>query len=222
LPAVPARATIVLDGGAAALLGPFWLAVVANEGANGLDLNGDLDQGDNVLLLVEVAAGPPPVVHNTQLVTSAAGSIPLTGVSDGVSGVLVRAVESANADLNGDGDVTDALLVWFAFAQPTTRVFLQNTGGDHAWVAGGTIGVTANEALTQTDLNGDGDAFDFLFRAYSDLGALLEPGILSASHSRPYSADGSLWAFLRSEVAEARNLNGDADSLDFVLGLWKP
>jgi hypothetical protein len=222
IPGLPGRAGIVLDGGTAARIAPGWIAVVLNETANGLDLNADADQGDNVFMLIQTQVVPSPQIHNTQLVTSAAGTMPLTGVSDTITGVLVRAVETANGNLNGDADVTDTLFVYFTFAAPTTRVILANTGGDHAAVAGGIIGVTANEALNLTDLNGDGDSLDFVFRAFNTTGTVLRAGIVSASSSVPAASDGATWAFLRNEVAESRDLNGDGDMLDLVLGLWRP
>jgi hypothetical protein len=212
------RTGIALDGGAAAVLAPGRVGLVLTEIANGLDLNGDLDVLDRIFMIVDTTTSPPTVV-NTLTMPGAAGTIPETGVAD-AAGVLLRCAETANGIMNGDGDAVDVLFAYFSFAAPGVRVLLPNTGGNHAALAGGVIAVTANESLTTADLNGDGDTTDFLFRAFDTAAAVLEPGIRCPSFSVPAADDGSLWAFLRDESAEGRSLNGDADTLDFVLGLW--
>jgi hypothetical protein len=170
--------------------------------------------------------GALPVVHNTGLVPVnpatlplPGGTIPITGVG-GDSGVVVQAAESANGDLNGDGDTTDVLAYYVDFAAPTTLVPLPNTGAMHAAVRGGAIALTAAEFLTGADHDGNGRITDFVLRVFDRTGAVLEPGRLASEHGVPASEDGSFWVWLRSEVAEAKDLNGDTDALDLVLGVW--
>jgi hypothetical protein len=102
------------------------------------------------------------------------------------------------------------------------KVFLQNAGGDHAKPTAGRIVATVNEALTNTDHNGDADALDFVFRAFDLTGAPVMSGLVCPQNSVPVTDTGALWAYLRSEVLEVRDLDGDGDQFDFVLGLWKP
>jgi hypothetical protein len=61
-----------------------------------------------------------------------------------------------------------------------------------------------------------------VFRAFTTTGILEQAGLKAAPTARVSADDGTLWAFLRSEVAEARDLNADTDQLDVVVGYWKP
>ena len=213
---------VTLDGGGTgALLTPGWLALVVNEFANGnQDINAD-GVSDQALLLVDTTTAIP-TVYNPHLNPSAAGNIPLTGVAD-VNGVVVRLIETANnAILNGDGDTSDKLLFYISFATPSVKTILTATGGDYVRIVGGKIGITAIEADGGQDLNGDADTFDFVFRMFNIGGALVLPGLPCAQNSVPASDDGTLWAYLRNEVTEVRDLNGDGDQLDRVLGVWRP
>lgn len=220
-------AGLTLDGGSAAHIAAGWLSIVVSETANGTDLNGDTDTSDAVFMLVDLTA-TPPVVHNTGLVSLAPAGLPLPGCTipdtgvGGHTGVVVQATETANGDLNSDGDQIDTLLFYFDFSSPQTRVALSETGGMHATVAAGMIAVTAYEALTGADLDGDGDATGFALRIFDTAGTVVEPGRTSNQYSVPATDDGMLWAYLRSEIEEDCDFNGDGDRLDQVLGLWLP
>ncbi len=214
---------LTLDGGFAARIGRGWISLVVSEFANNMDLNGDGDTSDFVLLLLDVRSFPV-VVHNTGLVPLPTGqvagsSIPVTGVGND-KGLLVMAAETANGDLNGDGDTSDSLAFYFSFTNPAVRIPLLQTGAVHAAVVNNRIAVTASEILTGQDLDGDGSAFGFVLRVFDPTGALLEPGLPCSQFSVPASFDGSIWAYVRSEPNEARDLNGDGDQADQVLGLW--
>lgn len=211
---------LALDGGSLAEVTPGWLAAVVNETANGnLDLSGDGAMG-TVLLLIDCTVSPPKV-WNTGLTTAANGRIPITGIGS-PSGVVVSVPESVNGILNGDGDALDTLAFFVPFATPGAPVELSSTGADDALVSGVRIGLTANETLTSTDLNGDGDTGDFVFRVVSTAGVVELGGLTCAQTSRPAASPALLWAFLRSEAAELRDLNGDGDQLDVVVGGWRP
>jgi hypothetical protein len=218
---------LALDGGGTAeLVTPGWVSLVVHEAANNnFDLNGN-GVVDLALLFVDLNTIDPvtlsPTVYNPQIVPSAMGNIPLTGLFGNFpafadQGLVVRLLEVQNGDLNGDLDNTDTLLAFVSFTNPGTVTVL-GVGGDQVVVAGGLIGVTVNEAYTQEDVALNGGTTDFVF-------CLLEPDAtrvtarLCSQHSIPASDTGDTWAFLRSEVAEARDLNGDLDQIDFVLGL---
>ncbi|MEZ6007940.1 MAG: hypothetical protein R3F05_09220 [Planctomycetota bacterium] len=213
--------SLALDGGAIQEIAPGWFTLQVIEGANGnVDINGN-GVVDDALLILEGDAAVEPVIHNPQLRATASVTIPVTGIGD-VSGVVVRVLEALNGgDLDGDMNGTETLFAFIPFTAPSSPVFL-DAGGDHAAVRANLIGVTANEALTGEDYDGNGQATDFVFRMFSSTGAVVVPGLLSNSRSVPATDDGTLWAFLRDEVAEGRDLNGDADVADLVLGLARP
>ena len=209
---------LALDGGATARLAPGWLGVVVQEAANGnQDISGN-GVVDTAFLLVDATTNPP-TVHNPRLTTTGAGNIPATGLGS-TDGVLVRIQESLNGgDRDGDGKGAETLFTYISFAGPTNLRFLDG-GGDYAAIAGDRIGVTANESLTQDDYDRNGSQSDFVFRVFSTGGGVLHEGTLSHAMSVPASHLGTLWAFLRNEAAEARDLNGDSDTADVILGLW--
>lgn len=214
---------LALDGGFVAEVAPNVLSVVVQEGANGaLDLSGDGNIGF-ALLLVDTSTAVPTVT-NTGLSPMAGpvpGAIPMTGVK-GPNGIAVLVSETVNGDLNGDADATDTLLFYVPFAAPAAPVNLGDSAASDVRLAGSTIGVIANEATNGTDYDGDSDTNDVVFRAFDTAGVVLASGLLAAPSSRVASDDGSLWAFLRSEGVESRDLNGDGDQLDVVVGCWKP
>ncbi len=219
----PSLTGLALDGGFLVEVGTTFLSVVVQESANGfLDLSGDGLIGP-ALLLID-ASTLVPTVFNTSLspmASPAPALIPITGI-DGPSGLAVLISETANGNLNGDGDATDTLLFYVPFATPTAPLNLGSSAAVDVHLAGTRIGIIASEQTNVTDYNTDGDSLDMVFRAFSTAGLELQPGLTAAPTARVAADDGSLWAFLRSEVAEASDLNGDGDQLDVVVGFWKP
>ena len=218
---------LALDlGGSMVKLAPGWAAVIVNELANGnQDINGS-GFVDFAYLLLETGSLPAPTVHNPHLVPSTAGNWPLSGIwgQDPIlveQGVVLRVMEQQNGDLDNDGNATEILTAYVAFNTPTMpRIF--DAGGDYCAVANGRIAVTADEAYTGRDYDGNGLSTDTVFRVLDFRGAALEPGRLCSRRSVPVTEDGSVWAYLRDEAIEGRNLNGDGDTTDRVLGLWIP
>jgi hypothetical protein len=227
---------LALDGGGFVReLTAGWLAVGVNEVANGGaigDINGT-GVIDFAYLLVDTTT-TPPTVHQPASVnfpgivpfdsTLTGGTIPRWGIAD-TQGVVVQVRELDNGgNLDGDGQVNEILLAYVSFANPGVLLPL-DVGGDHCAMAGGLIGVTAREAYTFTDYDGSGVATDVLFRVLDTTGAVMESGLPCALTSIPAVDDGTLWAYLRDEQAEGRNLNagsGDVDMTDLVLGVWRP
>ena len=222
LPGFPGLVGLALDGGQMAEVGAGFVSVVVQEAANGgLDLSGD-GVVNSVLLLINTSA-TPPTVFNTGVTPAANGLIPVTGVK-GPSGIVVSLPEALNGNLNGDADATDILAFYFSFGAPTTPVNLGNSAAVDVFLTGLRIGLIANESTNGTDYNGDGN-FGFVFRCFSTAGVVEQTGLPCASTARVAADDGSLWAFLRNEnvgTGEGRDLNGDGDTLDFVVGFWKP
>ena len=224
--AVTLQALSLDNGGSVTTLAPGWLAIIVNEAANGAqDINAS-GAVDMAWLLVDTAANPAPTVYNPRLVPSAAGTIPLAGLTtesqaSTTLGVVLRLTEAANGDLDGDANPTETFFAFLSFAAPTQLVLL-DAGGDHAALADGRIGVTANEAFTGQDYDGNGRFNDTVFRVFDFAGAVLEKGRLCSPFSVPVTESGMTWVYLRDEAVEGRRLNADADMIDLILGLWVP
>lgn len=213
-------------GGSMVSLAPGWMAVIVNELANGgQDINGS-GAVDMAYLLIETAALPAPVVHNPGFAPSFTQTFPLTGLygedpGAGDQGVVVRLTELMNGDLDADANATETFFAYVSFQTPTTFLLLDG-GGDHCAVAPGLIGITAKEDYTGRDYDGNGQFTDAVFRVFDFSGTAVQPGLPCARRSVPVTDTGNLWAYLRDEVTENRNLNGDGDSTDLILGLWIP
>jgi hypothetical protein len=209
-----------------ARIAPGWLALVVDEAANGnQDVNGS-GAVDLAWLLVDVGVGRAPAVYNPRVVPSAAGTIPLEGVAGPAPGpdaglVVLRLDEAQNGDLDGDGLATKVFLALVSTDAPT-QIRLLDAGGDHVALAGGRVAITAREPYTGSDHDGNGSTRDTVLRVYDRDGALLESGRPCSRLSVPASQTGELWAYLRDEATEGRDLNGDGDLTDSVLGLWIP
>jgi hypothetical protein len=223
LPGFPGLTALALDGGFIAEVSASHLSLVVQEAANGnLDLSGDGNIGP-ALLIVD-ASTPVPTVTNTSLspiASPAPGLIPITGVK-GPTGVAVLVTEVVNGNLNADADATDTLLFYVPFATPGTPINLGSSAAVDVHIAGSRVGMIVNEQTNATDHDLDGDSLDMVFRAFTVTGVQLLGGLKAAPTARVTADDGTLWAYLRSEVAEVRDLNGDGDQLDVVVGFWKP
>ena len=223
---IPLQALALDQGGSVTQLAPGWLAVIVNEQANGnFDINGS-GAVDFAYLLVDTSTNPNPTVHNPQIVPSAAGTIPLTGIygqdaGNADQGVFVRLAEAQNGDLDGDMNATETFIAYISFTAPTVVVRF-DTGGDHLAVADGRVAITASEAFTGSDFDGNGSFTNFVFRVLNFAGAALEPGKLCAQLSVPVTESGQVFVYLRDESVEARNLNADGDQTDRILGIWIP
>ncbi len=224
-PAAPLQGLALDLGGSMTRLAPGWIALVVNELANaGLDINGS-GAVDFAYLLLDTTT-PLPTVYNPGLVPSTAGTFPLAGVwgedpGTGAQGVVVRLTELANGNLDGDGNATETFLAFINLATPTAWTLL-DAGGDHCAIANGMIAITADEFFTGRDYNRDGAVNGTVFRVLDFNGASVEEGRTCARASIPVTDTGSVWAYLRQEAAEGRDLNGDTDQADLVLGLWIP
>jgi hypothetical protein len=211
-------------GGYATRMAPGWIAVLVNEAANGnQDINGT-GAVDMAYLLVDTTGTPAPIVHNLAVAPSAAGTFPLEGLfvaSAGDEGIVLRLTEAANGVLDGDGAATETFLAYVSVHTPASKLVL-DVGGDHCAAANGLIGVTANEALTGVDYDGNGSSTDYVFRVLDVAGTVRQQGRLCSVHSVPVTDGGDVWAYLRDEAVEGRDLNGDLDQVDVVLGLWVP
>ncbi len=214
------------NGGQMVKLAPGWIALLVNELANGnQDINGT-GAVDFAYVLLDTSSGAVPVVHNPQIVVSAGGTFPATGLwgedaAHGDQGVVVRLMEQQNGDLDADANATEIFFAYISFNTPSQPLLL-DAGGNECAVSNGRIGITADEAFTGRDYDGNGSFTDVVFRVLDFSGNVLEPGRPCSRLSVPVTQTGTLWAYLRDEFTEGRNLNGDADTTDLILGLWFP
>jgi hypothetical protein len=129
---------------------------------------------------------------------------------------VFRAFESGTADLNGDGDVSDAVLQVY---HPATGT-LTNVG----WSAEPAVDVFAGlvsfavseSAQGGVDRNGDGDLADHVVALYDVATGWKKSTGLAAHHSRVVARRLAAIAVPESDQG-ATDLDGDGDANDLVL-----
>lgn len=125
---------------------------------NNLDLNGDLDAGDNVMHVMDPATG---VVANLGV----AGSSGVAGSGSRVAWAVSELMHFAT-DFSGDGDLNDHVAVLYDASLPLSATNPGITGrtvsaGSFFFAEGDfAIFLTSEADQGNTDLNGDGDATD--------------------------------------------------------------
>lgn len=136
--------------------------------------------------------------------------------------VAIRTSEAraGNTDLNGDGDTVDFVLQVFDWSTGLVRNSgLEASGGFR--MAGHYIAFTVLESRQGgADLNGDGDALDLVQHVYdAETGVATNLGLATST----FRIEGDLLAFTVIESAQgATDRNGDGDSKDGVLHLYRP
>jgi hypothetical protein len=184
-----------------------------SESANGLDLNGDGDQMDDVVGLFDLTT---LTFANTGLAGFDAVAVDGSGFM-----IVVREAEQGGKDLNRDGDAVDKVL--FRYDTTTGRSKLLDAEGDPvATVDGVALGYVTFE---DQDLNGDGDALDVVLQFVPAAGGPeLNTGLAGFAFPtpRPQAFTGTV-PFLVDEGAQGGvDLNGDGDDADLVLHLVTP
>lgn len=186
------------------------IAVVVNEAdTGGRDLNGNGKAVDNVLCLYNPA-------------TRGITSLGVTGRQPTWLGgklYFVQEERLGGADLNGDKDLTDAVLcVYDPVAKKTESLGMEAASGFKA--AGDWIAVAASEAAQGAkDLNGDRDLLDQVVQLYQVSQAKWTNTGLEGSTG--FALTPKLLAVSVSEAKQgARDLNGDRDTTDMVGHVW--
>ena len=197
--------------------GDGWLPFEVPE--NGTDLNGDGDGTDFVLHVQGIGAG---TTQNLGLVL--AGSI--LGPSLGVGGSLVALAASEagqGADLNGDGDQSDAVLHLYDLSTGVTSnlgLALDLYLDGLPLVAAGKILVGVSEAdQGNLDRNGDGDTLDAVAQVV-DAASLtsLNLGLALSYANHPVVITDAGTAFLVSEAHQGgTDLDGNGSANDEVV-----
>ncbi len=187
---------------------------VIESGQGQSDLNGDGDATDNVYHTYRMAPG---LLANLQL----AGAQLSAHLHDGLLAFLVIEKHQGNTDLNGDGDVDDWVL--------HTHEVWSGATANHALACSHAVRVSwgrafvevSEDAQGQTDLNGDGDASDgVLHSVLAATGAVNNLGLASSGSTFIKEVAGPWVAFRVRESSQGyTDLNGDGDTLDYVLHL---
>jgi hypothetical protein len=142
---------------------------------------------------------------------------------------LLSVPESAQggADLNGDGDALDQVVSVLDLATGSvTPTSLDVTQQPFApfWGVGGALAAlgVSEEGQGGLDLNGDGDATDWVLHIFeAGSGTVENLGISVAPASVALFVDDGGVGFVVDEVSEGRgDLNGDGDTNDTVLHHW--
>lgn len=180
------------------------VGVCVQESAGGVDLNGDRDTKDGVAHAFTLGAAKP-----VNLRADASGGIAATG---GRVMISCSEQEQAGADLNGDGDHNDYVLVSYdPAANRMTGLKVAVDGDLHA--AEGRLAWKCLESdQANRDLNRDGDTDDsVLFVLDAATGALSATG-LAVTDSIVVTARAVVCGVLESDQANRDlNMNGDAE-----------
>jgi hypothetical protein len=201
---------------------PGRLAFGVSELAQGnTDLNGDGDQGDVVLF-----------THGLQ--PGQAWNTGVAGIPIGFAGTTLVAVADESdegLDLNGDGDLIDFVLHRFDPLLQTganeglavNTVFPNTAPLSGPWAA--LVGIEAAQGAT--DLNGDGDAQDFVLHVYdAGAAALTNLGLAVVAGGSSIGLpqfDGGLLAFWVEEDQQGGlDLNGNGSAFDDVIHVHDP
>ena len=182
-----------------------YLVFKASELGGGLDLNGDGDVGDQVLHSIHLETG---VLVNHQL--AAAELLPFNSPA-GQLFFRVHEFSQGGQDLNGDGDGTD-FGVLFVFDGATGEVESLNITTQGLLVHERTLYNAVREDGNDLDLNGDGDASDFVLHTIDlDTGASINHGLaVDNGGIGPLHPDGNTLVFRVSEFRQGgQDLNGN-------------
>ena len=202
--------------------------LTVSESAQGSDLNGDGDTGDEVLYLYHKPTGQLrllPFALGTFSQGSHAGVVygdPFKVHGDRV--VFTVLEWGQGQDLNGDGDTNDHIAFLHDFATNSTRmlhaVYKYALNDDY-------VAYEAYEFEEGIDWNGDGDKYDWVLQVHEIVSGDTHNTGVAASFFRAGSSrddsialEGDRVAWLADERDEGADLNGDGDESDRVLHVY--
>ena len=206
---------VLASGTAGVALSGDFLACAVSELEEGADLSGNGSAGDSALLVTNLATGIGGFLP-VEL-----GSLALR-IADGRVG-FHAAESSASGDLNGDLDMDDpAVFQLYDLATGELSNTWLATTGEPPLVAGGTWTVVVSESdQGGNDLNGDGDALDWIQHVHDPVSGLSTNLGIASLFFPSVEADGAL-ILADDESRSGRDKNGDGDAFDGVLVVVDP
>ncbi len=188
-----------------------------HEGPQGADLTGDGDLEDWVTFVFDARTGQLHGLGELQGVDLSAELVAL--VADEALG---------GADLNGDGDRGDSVLHVFRPGVDAAAVNVGLAVRDPGVFGTRVVFAVDEQAQGGSDLNGDGDALDFVLHlldgrsgTVTNLGVAVDPD-LRPREGAPVRIPGGRIAFAVDEAAQDADLDGDGDRADQVLHVLDP
>ena len=195
-------------------LGNGRLAFLTDEAAQGRVLNRDGDKLDQVLQVFDAVTG---IVHNS-FQQAIAGSLLDTG-NGRVAFLTSEAAQKR--DLNQDHDKLDQVLQAFDSVADVVRNSRQQAVvGTVLDAGGGFVVFLTSEAAQHRVLNRDGDKLDQVLQSFDTASGVVQNSGNQAQDGSVLDLGTGLLAFLTSEAAQGRDLNGDGDKLDTVLQIF--
>jgi hypothetical protein len=197
------------------ILSGRWLVIAVSESGQGADLNGDGDLGD------------PAVVHVHDLEARRTANLGLAAAApapgrrsiaaEGSRLVMALSEADGGRDLNGDGDVADAVVhVHDLEAGTTTNLGL---AGSLEALTGSWAALRIDEASQDADLDGDGDLGGEVVHVH-DFETQRTVNLALTGEVRASSGEWlALWV---PEDRQGGDLNGDGDTGDTVVHVHVP
>jgi Tol biopolymer transport system component len=204
---------------------PSVIAALVSEAGQNMDLNGDGDMNDTVVEVHPAGSGSWTNVRQAADMVQVEGTL--------VAFITPEAAQG-NTDLNGDGDTTDRVLQLFdANTNKTTNTRMAAEefvmGTQPASCGTGPIVAfrTSEAAQGNTDLNGNGEATDYVLQVYVPRVGVVNtheavtPCALQACDPRqPYLVQGDTVKFLTYEGDQQQDLNGNGTETDLILQIF--
>ncbi len=205
-----------------------WLTLVVDESAQGAtDFNSDGDTNDHILVFQNAFNGLRWNTEHALVASSYAIPYWQTDWSTGFHGRKVTATvyeSPTDQDLNGDGDMSDRVIVTYDPANNTDFV-TDGLSSNYCYQEESVLPVNADTAFgcrnenfaPATDFNGDGDTSDSIAQLV-DLGTgLVTSTDLALDTSDPMRLSTGLAFVVVDEYAHGSSLNADTDLFDDIL-----
>lgn len=213
-PIRPPGSAQAIDASGGVAVAEDRLLVAASEQAQGRsDLNGDGDATDTVAFYV---AGPNAEATNLRLDCSAGYAL-----TPQLAALAVAEAAQGQRDLNGDGDVADAVLFVYDLGRSEAINTQIDASGGVAAGAGYAVAVCGEANQANRDLNGDGDTEDAVALVYTLARRQFQNTRLDAVDGAYVVGDSVLLFTLEANQGN-RDLNGDRDADDSIAHLFYP
>lgn len=208
-------------------LDPLWVVMV-DEAADDRSYDGDILTDNHLVAATDPRS--PGQAWNFQHGSSSPGPVSVSWMDENPNGggrFYAALTEHLLSDLNGDGDTLDSVPTFpeihtgNVLTFPGVAVALDSDEAAMCSAAGTAFYRVSEAEQGGTDLNGDGDATDFILERVPITGG--SPVRMGTLHNLPGQAvvfppgSASFGSFLFQESAQSSDLNDDGDVTDFVV-----